>query len=44
MKKKVVRFLFVLNGRLIIQHRNETTKKFVKRAKKYIKSIDGGAK
>jgi hypothetical protein len=43
MKKKVVRFLFALNGRLIIQHRNETTEKFIKRAKKkYIKSIEGG--
>ena len=45
MSTKVVRFLFVLNGRLIIQHRNETTEKFVKRAKKkYIKSIEGGVK
>ena len=34
MSTKVVRFLFVLNGRLIIQHRNETTEKFVNRAKK----------
>lgn len=45
MSTKVVRFLFVLNGRLIIQHRNETTEKFIKRAKKkYIKSIEGGTK
>lgn len=45
MSTKVVRFLFVLNGHLIIQHRNETTEKFVKRAKKkYIKSIEGVTK
>lgn len=44
MKKKVVRFLFVLNGHLIIQHRNETTEKFVKRAKKYTQQIEGNTK